>query len=110
MTPRRSARVVPHGRGPGRCRGGGRTSDNANQEVNLEQTKIENEEVGGEEEHSVVGGVLVAGGAAAPVQGMTFPKWMSMRLDMFDGSKTPTDAADWLHKMEKVMAPCRDDE
>ena len=30
-----------------------------------------------------------------------------MHLDTFDGSETPTDAADWLHKMEKVMAACR---
>ncbi|XP_039811783.1 uncharacterized protein LOC120674706 [Panicum virgatum] len=30
-----------------------------------------------------------------------------MRLDTFDGSGTPTDAADWLRKMEKVMAACR---
>ena len=32
---------------------------------------------------------------------------MPMRLDTFDGSGTPTDAADWLRKMEKVMAACR---
>ena len=30
-----------------------------------------------------------------------------MRLDTFDGSGMPTDAADWLRKMEKVMAACR---
>ena len=30
-----------------------------------------------------------------------------MCLDTFDGSGTPTDAADWLRKMEKVMAACR---
>ena len=30
-----------------------------------------------------------------------------MCLDTFDGSGTPTDAADWLRKMEKIMAACR---
>jgi hypothetical protein len=37
----------------------------------------------------------------APVHAMTFPKCI------FDGSGTPTDAADWLRKMEKAMAACR---
>ncbi|KAG2619938.1 hypothetical protein PVAP13_3NG143708 [Panicum virgatum] len=59
------------------------------------------------EEHSVAAGAPVGGGANAPVQAMTFTRWMSMCLDTFDGSGTPTDAADWLCKMEKVMAACR---
>jgi len=66
-----------------------------------------NEEVEGGEEHSIAAGAPVGGGANAPVQTMTFTRWMSMHLDTFDGSETPTDAADWLHKMEKVMAACR---
>jgi hypothetical protein len=65
------------------------------------------EEVEGGEEHSVAAGAPVGGGANAPVQAMTFTRWMSMRLDTFDGSGMPTDAADWLRKMEKVMAACR---
>lgn len=62
-----------------------------------------NEEVEGGEEHSVAAATLVSGGANASVQAMTFTRWMSMRLDTFDGFETPTDAADWLRKMEKVM-------
>ena len=99
-------------RGRGRGRGCGR--GNANQEVDPEPVIQENEEVEAEVEHSVAsggatGGVPVVGpmAANAPVQAMTFPKWMSMRLDTFDGSGTPTDAVDWLRKMEKVMATCR---
>ncbi|XP_039841742.1 uncharacterized protein LOC120702032 [Panicum virgatum] len=53
----------------------------------------------GWEEHSVAAGAPVGGGAKAPVQ--------AMRLDTFDGSGTPIDAADWLRKMEKVMVACR---
>ena len=59
------------------------------------------------EEHLVAAGAPVGGAANAPVQAMMFTRWMSMRLDTFDGSRMPTDAADWLHKMEKVMAACR---
>ena len=63
------------------------------------------------EEHSVATGAPVGGGANAPVQAMTFTRWISMRLDTFDGSGTlgfrATDAADWLRKIEKVMAACR---
>ena len=59
------------------------------------------------EEHSVATGAPVGGGANAPVQAMTFTRWISMRLDTFDGSGMPTDAANWLRMMEKVMAACR---
>ena len=59
------------------------------------------------EEHSVAVAAPIGGGANAPAPTMTFTRWMSMRLDTFDGSETLTDAADWLHKMEKVMAACR---
>ena len=44
------------------------------------------------EEHSVAAGAPVGGGANAPVQTMTFTRWMSMRLDNYDGSGTLTDA------------------
>ena len=105
MPPRRSARNAARGRGRGRGRGHGR--GDVNQQVNNEQVNQGNEEVEGGEEHSIAAGAPVGGGANAPVQTMTFTRWMSMHLDTFDGSETPTDAADWLHKMEKVMAACR---
>ncbi|KAK1663922.1 hypothetical protein QYE76_052081 [Lolium multiflorum] len=34
---------------------------------------------------------------------MTLTKWMDMKLDKFDGSGTPMDAASWLRTMEKYM-------
>jgi hypothetical protein len=34
---------------------------------------------------------------------MTLTKWLDMKLDKFDGSGTPMDAASWLHTMEKYM-------
>jgi len=40
-------------------------------------------------------------------QRMTFTRWTSLQVDKFDGSGTPTDAADWLCKVEKVMNGCR---
>ena len=88
MPPRRSARNAARGRGRGHGRG------NANQQVDNEQVNQGNEEVEGGEEHSVVAAAApVGGGTNAPVQAMTFTRWMSMRLDTFDGSGTPTDAA-----------------
>jgi hypothetical protein len=38
---------------------------------------------------------------------MTFTMWTSLQVEKFDGSGTPTDAADWLRKVEKVMNGCR---
>ena len=52
-----------------------------------------NGEVEGAEEHSVAVVAPVGGGANAPVQAMMFTRWMSMCLDTFNGSGTPTDAA-----------------
>jgi hypothetical protein len=97
--------VAARGRGRDRgCAGG-----NANQNGGNNQFNHENEEVEVEVEHCVAGGVPAAGAVVVnvPVHAMTFPKCMSMRLDTFDGSGTPTDVADWLRKMEKVMAACR---
>ncbi|KAK1649408.1 hypothetical protein QYE76_067213 [Lolium multiflorum] len=34
---------------------------------------------------------------------MTLTKWLDMKLDKFDGSGTPMDAASWLRTMEKYM-------
>jgi len=45
--------------------------------------------------------------AAPAPQRMTFTRWTSLQVDKFDGSGTPTDAADWLCKVEKVMNGCR---
>jgi hypothetical protein len=97
--------VAARGRGRDRgCAGG-----NANQNGGNNQFNHENEEVEVEVEHCVAGGVPAAGAVVVnvPVHAMTFPKCMSMRLDTFDGSGTPTDVADWLRKMEKAMAACR---
>jgi hypothetical protein len=110
MLRRASAHVAARGRGRDRgCAGG-----NANQNGGNNQFNHENEEVEAEVEHSVTSGGVARGVPAAgavvvnaPVHAMTFPKCMSMGLDTFDGSGTPTDAADWLRKMEKVVAACR---
>jgi len=34
---------------------------------------------------------------------MTLTKWLDMKLDKFDGSGTPMNAASWIHTMEKYM-------
>ncbi|KAK1646969.1 hypothetical protein QYE76_064774 [Lolium multiflorum] len=34
---------------------------------------------------------------------MTLTQWLDMKLDKFDGSGTPMDAASWLRSMEKYM-------
>ena len=90
IPPRRSARNAARGRGRGRGRGHGR--GDVNQQVNNEQVNQGNEEVEGGEEHSVASGTPVGCCANAPVQAMTFNRWMSMRLDNYDGSGTLTDA------------------
>ena len=95
MPSRRSARNAARGRGRGRGRGHGR--GDVNQQVNNEEVNQGNGEVEGAEEHSVAVVAPVSGGANAPVQVMTFTWWMSMGLDTFDGSRTPTAAADRLH-------------
>ena len=87
MPPRRSARNAARGRGRGHGRG------DVNQQVDNEQVNQGYEKVEGGEEHSVAAGAPVDGGANALVQAMTFTRWMSMRLDTFNGSGTPTDAA-----------------
>ena len=92
MPPRRNARNATRGRGCGRDRGHGR--GDVNQQVNNEEVNQGNGEVEGAEEHSVAIVAPVGGGANAPVQVMTFTRWMSMRLDTFDGSRMPTAATD----------------
>ncbi|CAO2147932.1 unnamed protein product [Urochloa humidicola] len=109
MPPRRSARVA---RGRGRGRGGcGRGCGNNEQEVENEPVVGENN---GPEENpgqSAAGATAAAGavpnGAAPVAQAMTFTKWTSLQVEKFDGSGSPTDAADWLRKVEKVMDGCR---
>jgi hypothetical protein len=43
-------------------------------------------------------GVAPGGGAEVPllVSGLSLMQWMGMKLDTFDGSGTPVEAADWL--------------
>ena len=106
MPPRRSARVANRGRGRGRGRGQGH--GHSNLEVHPEPVVSENP--GGAEgaEQSVAGDPdpQPAPVAAAPKR-MTFTRWTSLQVDKFDGSGSPTDAADWLRKVEKVMNGCR---
>ena len=47
--------------------------------------------------------VAAATNIAPVVPAMTFTKWASLKVEKFDGSWSPTDAADWLRKVEKVM-------
>lgn len=51
--------------------------------------------------------VVAAANVAPVVPAMTFTKWTSLQVEKFDGSGSPTDAADWLRKVEKVMDGCR---
>jgi hypothetical protein len=58
----------------------------------------------------VPGGAVPAGDAPGggaevplPVSGLSLMKWMGMKLDTFDGSGTPVEAADWLTYVEDKM-------
>lgn len=42
-------------------------------------------------------------GANARVSGVSFIQWIGMKLDSFDGSGTPVEAADWLSYVEDKM-------
>lgn len=42
-------------------------------------------------------------GANAPVSGVSLIQWIGMKLDSFDGSGTPVEAADWLSYVEDKM-------
>ncbi|CAL4889459.1 unnamed protein product [Urochloa decumbens] len=109
MPPRRSARVA---RGRGRGRGGrGRGRGNNEQEGDNEAVVGENN---GPEQSAAAGGTAAGATAAAgavpvaPVApAVTFTKWTSLQVEKFDGSGSPTDAADWLRNVEKVMDGCR---
>ncbi|CAN6347542.1 unnamed protein product [Urochloa humidicola] len=107
MPPRRSARVA-RGRGRGR---GGRGRGNNEQEVDNEAVVGENNEPEAVPNNSAAGATAAAGavpiGAALVAQAMTFTKRTSLQVEKFDGSGSPTDAADWLRKVEKVMDGCR---
>ncbi|CAN6342915.1 unnamed protein product [Urochloa humidicola] len=107
MPPRRSARVA-RGRGRGR---GGRGRGNNEQEVDNEAVVGKNNGPEAVPNNSAAGAAAAAGavpiGAAPVAQAMTFTKWTSLQVEKFDGSGSPTDAADWLRKVEKVMNGCR---
>jgi hypothetical protein len=58
----------------------------------------------------VLGGTVPADAAPGggvevplPVSGLSLMQWMGMKLDTFDGSGTPVEAADWLTYMEDKM-------
>jgi hypothetical protein len=50
-------------------------------------------------------GAAPGGGAEVPlsVSGLSMMQWMGMKLDSFDGSGTPVEAADWLTYVEDKM-------
>src|SRR5579859_3898276 len=58
-------------------------------------------------------GAPISGGAATapvgapelvvPVSGISLMRWIGMKLDTFDGSGTPVQAADWLTYVEDKM-------
>ncbi|WVZ58485.1 hypothetical protein U9M48_008757 [Paspalum notatum var. saurae] len=103
MPPRRSTRVANRGHGRGRGRGRGRGQSDP--EVPPEPVVDENP---GGAEQSIAGDADPDPAPSVPApQRMTFTRWTSLQVDKFDGSRTPTDAADWLHKVEKVMNGCR---
>jgi hypothetical protein len=54
---------------------------------------------------AVPAGDAPGGGAEVPlpVSGLSLMKWMGMKLDTFDGSGTPIEAADWLTYVEDKM-------
>jgi hypothetical protein len=60
-----------------------------------------------EEEEGDSHSAAVSDDAPRAAPGMTLTRWTSMRLDTFDVSGTPVNAADWLHKMEKYMRGSR---
>ncbi|CAN6343017.1 unnamed protein product [Urochloa humidicola] len=103
MPPRRSARVA-RGRGRGR---GGRGRGNNEQEVDNEAVVGENNVPNNSAARATAAAGAVPIGAAPVAQAMTFTKRTSLQVEKFDGSGSPTDAADWLRKVEKVMNRCR---
>ncbi|CAO2188027.1 unnamed protein product [Urochloa humidicola] len=103
MPPRRSARVA---RGRGRGRGGCGRGNNEQEVDNgaAGENNVPNNSAA-RATAAVAGAVPI--GAAPVAQAMTFTKWTSLQVEKFDGSGSPTDAADWLRKVEKVMNGCR---
>ncbi|KAJ1256808.1 hypothetical protein BS78_K304100 [Paspalum vaginatum] len=106
MPPRRSACVANRGRGRGHGRG--RRRGHSDPEVHPEAIVDENQGglEGADQSVAVDADPEPAPAAPAP-QRMTFTWWTSLQVDKFDGSGAPTDAADWLCKVEKVMNGCR---
>jgi hypothetical protein len=60
---------------------------------------------GGVPEGAVPVGPAPGGEAEVPltVSGLSLMQWMGMKLDAFDGSGTPVEAADWLTYVEDKM-------
>ncbi|WVZ89096.1 hypothetical protein U9M48_035550 [Paspalum notatum var. saurae] len=106
MPARRSARVANRGRVRGRGRGRGR--GHSDPEVPPEPVVDENQGgAEGVEQFVAVEADPEPPAAATAPQRMTFTRWTALQVDKFDGSGTPTDATDWLRKVEKVMNGCR---
>ncbi|XBI45967.1 hypothetical protein VPH35_110323 [Triticum aestivum] len=88
--------AMPRGRGRGRGPRGRSRGGRNNQE----------EEPHAESEHSHHGEELAresanSGGHNDP--GMILKDWIGLKVDCFDGTGTPMDAASWLNTMEKYM-------
>ena len=102
MPPRGSARVARgRARGHGGDRGHGRNNEEVNQNVGAENN------VDWEIAKQSAARVAATANVGPVVPTMTFTKWTSLQVEKFDGSGSPTDAADWLRKVEKVMDGCR---
>jgi hypothetical protein len=56
-------------------------------------------------EGTVPAGAAPGGGVEVPlpVSGLSLIQWMGMKLDTFDGIRTPVEAADWLTYVEDKM-------
>jgi hypothetical protein len=50
-----------------------------------------------------VAGVGAAPEMSVPISAISLMQWMGMKLDTFDGSGTPVEAADWLTYVEDKM-------
>jgi hypothetical protein len=61
--------------------------------------------IGGVPGGAVPAGAALGGGAEVPlpISGLSLMQWMGMKLDTFDGSGTPVEAADWLTYVEDKM-------
>lgn len=77
----------------------GRARGRAGRNGRAEESEAEDEHNHREDEEVSQSGNSDGRGAS----NMTLTKWLGMKLDKFDGSGSPMDAASWLRTMEKYM-------